>query len=364
MNKHIYITLTDYITEKVLVCPIIKISDEVITEVSAFDTAEDLLKSGGISIEALDRAAFGFTGEDIKTLLPSQLHIKWKEDLKNVKYEIEYLRKKSYSELSLPKVMKIWANKVDLSEPIDVSYEKDRFYIEDGHHRYYAANILNKPLNVSLEIKQNPIVKLAPTLSYDDFHRCIFKQIKGNTTLYENLNLKDDAEFKAKVIHFFKKYVEEFRGIKPIYTYKEIIDGVTFLIKKSKNYSADFYIGGSDNSALLDAFKYGEFWDIFDKDIYPDILETFTYETIQKNKKYKSIFDIEREVVDYLKGNAIEYKFTQANTGTKYFDTPKGKIRISDHTGAYRTYDNVLLYLFPQRYDNNEIEIKLDGIFK
>ncbi len=75
--------------------------------------------------------------------------------------------------------MKIWASKIDLSEPIDVAYEKDKFYIEDGHHRYYAAKILNKKLKVNLEIKQNPIEKLAPSLSYDDFHRCVFKQIKN-----------------------------------------------------------------------------------------------------------------------------------------------------------------------------------------
>jgi ParB-like chromosome segregation protein Spo0J len=73
--------------------------------------------------------------------------------------------------------MKIWGNEINLTEPIDVSYENNRFYIEDGHHRYYAAKILNKPLNVNLEIKMNPITKLAPSLSYDDFHRCIFKQV-------------------------------------------------------------------------------------------------------------------------------------------------------------------------------------------
>lgn len=179
MRKHIHITLFDYITEKVLVCPILKLTDEIIAEVNKFDTDESLLRAGGISIEAIDRAAYGFTSGDIKTLSPSQLHIKWKEDLKNVKYEIEYLRKKTYSGLSLQKVMKIWADKIDLSEPIDVTYEKDKFYIEDGHHRYYAAKILNKDLNVNLEIKQNPITKLAPSLSYDDFHRCVFKQVKN-----------------------------------------------------------------------------------------------------------------------------------------------------------------------------------------
>ena len=149
-------------------CIPINLTDEIINEVNKFETSEDLLRSGGISIEALDRAAHGFSSNDIKTLMPNQLNVKWKEDFKNVKFEQE---KSGLSNV-------VWAYKINLSEPIDVSYEKDKFFIEDGHHRFYAAQILNKPLNINLEIKMNPIVKLAPTLSYDDFHRCIFKQVK------------------------------------------------------------------------------------------------------------------------------------------------------------------------------------------
>jgi len=158
-------------------CTPIKITDEIIHEVERFKTSEELLRSGGISIEALDRAAFGFSSEDIKTLMPNQLSIKWKDDLENVKFEIQLLLKK-LKVINPKTVLKIWAEAVDLTEPIDVTFEKSKFFIEDGHHRYYAAKILNKPLNVNLEIKTNPIVKLAPSLSYDDFHRCIFNQIK------------------------------------------------------------------------------------------------------------------------------------------------------------------------------------------
>ena len=148
----------------------IKITPEIEQEVSRFNTSEELLRSGGISIEALDRAAFGFDDEDIKTLMPNQLHIKWRDDYSNVLWEIQ--------KSGLTK--KAWASKINLSEPIDVCYEKNKFYIEDGHHRYYAAKVLNKPLNVNLEIKMNPIVALAPKLSYDDFHREVFNQVKGN----------------------------------------------------------------------------------------------------------------------------------------------------------------------------------------
>jgi hypothetical protein len=157
-------------------CVPIKITDEIIAEVNKFNTPEELLRSGGISIEALDRAAHGFSEEDIKTIDPNKLHIKWKDDLDNVKHEIRNYHREVGG--SLQKAIIQWVKKVDLSEPIDVSFEKNKFYLEDGHHRYFAAKILKKPLNVNLVIKMNPIVKLAPTLSYDDFHKCIFKQVK------------------------------------------------------------------------------------------------------------------------------------------------------------------------------------------
>jgi hypothetical protein len=168
LKKVIHNTLIEHLGKE-LNCPTIEITDEIVNEVRQFNTSEELLRSGGISIEALDRAAFGFSSDDIKTLQPHQLHIKWKDDAENVKFEI----KKSSSNA------KEWATKINLQEPIDVSYEKEKFYVEDGHHRYFAAKILGKPLNVNLEIKMNPIIKLAPDLEYDDFHRCVFQQVKN-----------------------------------------------------------------------------------------------------------------------------------------------------------------------------------------
>ena len=148
-------------------CHEVKLTQEVIDEVSKYSSDEQMLRSGGLSTDMLDRLAFGFSDEDITSLKPEQLHIKWKEDYKNVIWEV--------ANSGLSKVA--WAKRVDLSEPIDVAYEKDRFYIEDGHHRYYAAKILKVPLNVQLEIKQNPVTKLSPSLGYDQLMRCIFQQV-------------------------------------------------------------------------------------------------------------------------------------------------------------------------------------------
>lgn len=172
LRKNIRNILTKFTNESLenkIKCPTIKLTQEIIDEVNKHETSEQLLRAGGISIKALDRAAYGFSYNDIKILMPGKLHIKWKEDWKNVKLEQERsgLSKEAY------------AKKINIAEPIDVSYEKGKFYVEDGHHRLFAAAVLKKQLNVELEIKDNPIKKLAPELSYDEFHRCIFNQIKS-----------------------------------------------------------------------------------------------------------------------------------------------------------------------------------------
>jgi hypothetical protein len=150
-------------------CPPININNDMVIEASKFNNDEDFIRSGGFSIEALDRAAFGFSSDDIKTISPKDLRVKWKDDYDNVIWEI--------NKSGLPK--KQWAEKINLNEPIDVVFEKDKFFIEDGHHRFVAAKILKKNLNVNLEIKTNPIIKLTKGLGYDDFTRCAFNQIKN-----------------------------------------------------------------------------------------------------------------------------------------------------------------------------------------
>jgi hypothetical protein len=158
-------------------CPLIELNDEVFAFVNKFNTDEELLRSGGLPTKMLDRLAFGFSEEEMKTIDPKDLNIKWKDDMLNVKWE------QKQSGLS----KKQWAEKINLSEPIDVIFEKNKFYIDDGHHRSYAALILNKPLNINLTIKTNPITKITPSLSYDQFHRCLFQQVK-NMKLQEQIN--------------------------------------------------------------------------------------------------------------------------------------------------------------------------------
>jgi hypothetical protein len=135
---------------------------------SQLKTSEELLKSGGFPIDILNKVAFGFAKEDITTLYPVDLKIKWKHDLKNVK------RERVGTGLSHEE----WAKEIDLSEPIEVVYENGDFYIDDGHHRFWAAKILGKKLPVEVtKIYDKPIEKITgiKNYDYDAFHRSFFK---------------------------------------------------------------------------------------------------------------------------------------------------------------------------------------------
>ena len=113
-----------------------------------------------LSIDDVDRAAFGFAEHEVKSLNPNDLKIKWQDDLDNVMYEIK----------QSGKTEKQWADSVDLSEPIDVIFEDGAFKIDDGHHRYMAAKIRGEDLPVSLEIRDKPhrpIVEGAQAAGYE-----------------------------------------------------------------------------------------------------------------------------------------------------------------------------------------------------
>ena len=144
---------------------------DLIYELNQYDSSEGLLRGGGLSNELLDRLAFGFSEGDVKVISPNDLKIRWRNDLYNVKWEIE---QSGMDEAT-------WSKGVDLSEPIDVDYTEDLpmgysrgFYLQDGHHRYTAAKILGKKLNVKLLIKLNPIKEISDSLGYDELHRVLY----------------------------------------------------------------------------------------------------------------------------------------------------------------------------------------------
>ena len=135
-------------------------------EAEKYNNGEELLRDGGFSLEALDRAAFGFANEDIKELDPKDLNVQWTGDYESVLLEVKD------SGLSDEE----WSKKVSLATPIEVVYKDGKFYIDDGHHRYFAAKTLGKKLKVDLRIEKKPISKIVGTKNYDydEFHRSFF----------------------------------------------------------------------------------------------------------------------------------------------------------------------------------------------
>ena len=93
------------------------------------------------------KLAFGFDIDDEIILPVKDLKVKYKEDMENTKSD-----------------MKTYFKSIPLSKlpPIEVSYEKGKFYIEDGHHRYVYAKQQNiKDVKVKVvDIKDNPILTL------------------------------------------------------------------------------------------------------------------------------------------------------------------------------------------------------------
>jgi len=192
------------LSEEENICKNITITPEIKEYLMKFDSDEKLLRSGGLPINLLDDAAYGFNSDSLKQLLPKQLSIKWKDDLENVIYEIQ---KSGLSKFE-------WAKRINLTEPIDVSYNGKKFYVEDGHHRYTAARILNKPLNINLEIKANPILKLGNGLGYDEFHRCIWKQAhnkvnNNNISEETNININNLNSLKSQLAEAAQKVYNE-----------------------------------------------------------------------------------------------------------------------------------------------------------
>jgi len=176
-----------------------------------------------LTIEELDRAAFGFSREDITTLQPSQLNVKWQDDYKEV---IEEQQSSGLSEQE-------WAQTIDLSEPIDVIYEDGVFKVDDGYHRYHAASILNEPLNVSLTINDKPhraIIEAAlaegkPVPSevlaeYPDLQR---QQI---IEMAEEVELADPVVVGEEIQNEIDS-IKEFLGTDPVASYRGSVGGAT-----------------------------------------------------------------------------------------------------------------------------------------
>jgi len=124
----------------------------------------------------LDKIAFGFDDNEIQTVHPNDIYLIY-NDLDNVLQEIQ---QSNLTEIE-------WAKTINLQEPIDLDFENNQFQLQDGHHRYYAAKILNTPLKANVTIKDNPITKLG-FQNYDQFLKDIYKQANLNNTIQDEAN--------------------------------------------------------------------------------------------------------------------------------------------------------------------------------
>lgn len=98
--------------------------------------------------DVLDRMAWGVVNGDVVDVSPASLNVQYTGDMEN-------------PEAKFAKDGMKWVKSVDLSEPIKVSIRDDgKLYIEDGHHRYFAATKLGKSLKAEIEVKGNPVAKI------------------------------------------------------------------------------------------------------------------------------------------------------------------------------------------------------------
>lgn len=107
-------------------------------------THEELIE---MSIDDLDMLAFGVKGGDVRELSTSEISIVY-SDLENPQYKFE---QDGY----------LWVNSVSFEENVDVSVrEGGKICLEDGHHRWFAADKLGRKIKAIFEIKANPIKEI------------------------------------------------------------------------------------------------------------------------------------------------------------------------------------------------------------
>lgn len=108
-----------------------------------------------MDINDLDRMAFGYVDGQKMTVAPKDLKIKYADDLENPQYKFDKGDAQGRKGMD-------WARSVDFSEPVQLSVGRDgKLYLEDGHHRYFAAQKLGKKLPAEIsKIEGKPIEEI------------------------------------------------------------------------------------------------------------------------------------------------------------------------------------------------------------
>lgn len=286
-----------------------KVTPEMAQEARQYDSAESFLRAGGFDVDTLDKAAFGFINGQIIEISPSNLKIKWKDDYLNVLWEIKH------SGLS----PKQWAKKISLEEPIDISYEKSKFFIEDGHHRYTAAKILKKSLTAKIEIKDRPIDILGAGMKYDDFVRCAWNQSKI---------IKEQVNYDEKIQPYGLSVMDLLHNVE-YDAYDDLYAGYNYTTKDDpENEDKEFYFNSEQDA--IDAIQNV----FYQFDILPDpipiyrVMQVKSLDKIDKqdlgaswsfNKDSALNFGDRYNLKDVLLSGTIEKKYVNWESTLKLY---------------------------------------------
>ena len=169
----------------------------------------------------------------------------------------------------------------------------------------------------------------------------IIKKYKNGGLIEPNENYKEIAEELYNKIDFKLDKTQLLKYKK--HTLKRLFskrDGVSYIIDGERDdYFSFSYLDKKERIELLS-----------------DKLKEIDEEKKERaGKKYFSNNDLIDFVRKILIDNNIDFKENSAiNTGSHYFKTAKGVIRISDHTGKYREYLDVVIFLWSKQYYNVE----------
>lgn len=99
-----------------------------------------------------DELLFGFNSGDIVTLPLKDIKIKWKDDYENAKYR--------FSRPIIQKIGHPFDNKpLNKLPPVSVYLTDEGYILNNGHHRYYYAELLGKSqIQAEVEIHINPFL--------------------------------------------------------------------------------------------------------------------------------------------------------------------------------------------------------------
>lgn len=188
-----------------------------------------------MDIDQLDRMAYGHAEGDVVKLNPKDIKIKYPDDLVNPQDKFDKQGMK-------------WVKSVDQTEPVKVSIDQDgKFNLEDGHHRWFAANKLGQLVTAEVEkVTGKPIETLLarkPQITKEQ----VQGYLNQNKVGLGEVNKADKPSIPADLTH-----VDSFR---PVVKNIETPEDVALARKHNPNFRETFK-NQTDQQVFDDIQKY------------------------------------------------------------------------------------------------------------